>query len=149
MRKIYKNNISRIATMEFLIFHKFEFAKFYSFQDTVHDVLVVLLLDEQRRPSYLQRWYRHFWKKRLYWKARVNPSYSKANEEERIKKEKLVNLESTKKLSFKNIKLCQLPIFMKHFCQSLSFLYLNRKHLKFISFILNLQKLLETFLLKL
>ena len=56
MRKIYKNNISRIATMEFLIFHKFEFAKFYSFQDTVHDVLVVLLLDEQRRPSYLQRW---------------------------------------------------------------------------------------------
>ena len=43
MRKIYKNNISQIATMEFLVFDEFEFAKFYSLKDTVHDYLHGLL----------------------------------------------------------------------------------------------------------
>ena len=47
---------------------------------------------------------RHFWKKRLYWKARVNPSYSKANEEERIKKGKAHKSRIYKKVIFQKHK---------------------------------------------
>ena len=36
---MYKKNILQIATIEFLVFHEIEFAKFYSLKDTEHDYL--------------------------------------------------------------------------------------------------------------